>query len=103
MSWPRAGVPSWMHLTKREWICASRSIPAKICTTELHLKCFWSGAGNHPRCNVLFDPSHFVLQQLDYLEFLDLYHERIKMFHVKDAEFSVQQVARVSTVAISPG
>jgi sugar phosphate isomerase/epimerase len=42
---------------------------------------------NHPRCNILFDPSHFVLQQLDYLEYLDLYHERIKMFHVKDAEF----------------
>ncbi|MBV9341784.1 MAG: sugar phosphate isomerase/epimerase [Acidobacteria bacterium] len=41
----------------------------------------------HPRCNVLFDPSHFVLQQLDYLEFIDLYHGRIKMFHVKDAEF----------------
>lgn len=43
--------------------------------------------GNHPRCNILFDPSHFVLQQLDYLEYIDLYHERIKMFHVKDAEF----------------
>jgi len=42
---------------------------------------------NHRRCNILFDPSHFVLQQLDYLEFIDLYHERIKMFHVKDAEF----------------
>jgi len=48
---------------------------------------FLERAGNHPRCNVLFDPSHFVLQQLDYLEFLDVYHERIKMFHVKDAEF----------------
>jgi sugar phosphate isomerase/epimerase len=43
--------------------------------------------GKHPRCNILYDPSHFVLQQLDYLEFIDLYHERIKMFHVKDAEF----------------
>jgi sugar phosphate isomerase/epimerase len=41
----------------------------------------------HPRCNLLFDPSHFVLQQLDYLEYIDLYHSRIKMFHVKDAEF----------------
>ncbi|HEY2548545.1 MAG TPA: sugar phosphate isomerase/epimerase, partial [Candidatus Acidoferrum sp.] len=35
----------------------------------------------------LYDPSHFVLQQLDYLQFIDLYHQRIKMFHVKDAEF----------------
>jgi sugar phosphate isomerase/epimerase len=42
---------------------------------------------NHARCNLLYDPSHFVLQQLDYLEFIDVYHERIKMFHVKDAEF----------------
>ena len=41
----------------------------------------------HPRCCLLFDPSHFVLQQLDYLQFLDLYHPRIKMLHVKDAEF----------------
>jgi len=42
----------------------------------------------HPRCNLLYDPSHFVLQQLDYLQYLDLYHSRIKMFHVKDAEFN---------------
>jgi len=48
---------------------------------------FLERTGNHPRCNILFDPSHFVLQQLDYLQYLDLYHQRIKMFHVKDAEF----------------
>ncbi|WP_213806258.1 sugar phosphate isomerase/epimerase [Granulicella sp. dw_53] len=42
----------------------------------------------HPRCNLLYDPSHFVLQQLDYLAYIDLYHARIKMFHVKDAEFN---------------
>jgi sugar phosphate isomerase/epimerase len=48
---------------------------------------FLDRVGGHPRCNILFDPSHFVLQQLDYLEFIDIYHSRIKMFHVKDAEF----------------
>ena len=48
---------------------------------------FLERVAHHPRCNILFDPSHFVLQQLDYLEFIDLYHSRIKMFHVKDAEF----------------
>lgn len=48
---------------------------------------FLDRVGGHKRCNILFDPSHFVLQQLDYLEFIDLYHSRIKMFHVKDAEF----------------
>ena len=42
---------------------------------------------NHPRANILYDPSHFVLQQMDYLGFIDIYHERIKAFHVKDAEF----------------
>jgi sugar phosphate isomerase/epimerase len=36
----------------------------------------------------LYDPSHFVLQAMDYLEYIDIYHERIKMFHVKDAEFN---------------
>jgi len=35
-----------------------------------------------------YDPSHFLLQQLDYLEFIDLYHDRINAFHVKDAEFN---------------
>jgi sugar phosphate isomerase/epimerase len=43
---------------------------------------------NHRRCNLLYDPSHFLLQQLDYLGFIDLYCDRIKMFHVKDAEFN---------------
>ncbi len=42
----------------------------------------------HPRCGINYDPSHFVLQCLDYLEFIDLYHERIFAFHVKDAEFN---------------
>ncbi|RYF00507.1 MAG: hypothetical protein EOO78_11855 [Oxalobacteraceae bacterium] len=28
-----------------------------------------------------------MLQQLDYLAFIDIYHTRIKAFHVKDAEF----------------
>jgi sugar phosphate isomerase/epimerase len=49
---------------------------------------FLDGVKQHSRCNMLFDPSHFVLQQLDYLQFIDLYHSRIKMFHVKDAEFN---------------
>ena len=41
----------------------------------------------HPRCNILYDPSHFLLQHLEYLGFIDRYHPRIKAFHVKDAEF----------------
>jgi sugar phosphate isomerase/epimerase len=43
---------------------------------------------NHARANLLYDPSHFLLQQLDYLDYIDIYHQRIKAFHVKDAEFN---------------
>ncbi len=49
---------------------------------------FLEEVGNHSRCNMLYDPSHYVLQCLDYLQHIDIYHERIKMFHVKDAEFN---------------
>ncbi len=42
----------------------------------------------HKRANMLYDPSHYVLQCLDYLDHIDIYHDRIKMFHVKDAEFN---------------
>ncbi len=49
---------------------------------------FLDEVGGHSRANILFDPSHFVLQQLDYLTYIDIYHKRIKMFHVKDAEFN---------------
>ncbi|CAB3782706.1 sugar phosphate isomerase/epimerase family protein [Paraburkholderia fynbosensis] len=48
---------------------------------------FLDALRQHARANILYDPSHFVLQQLDYLAFIDIYHERIKAFHVKDAEF----------------
>jgi sugar phosphate isomerase/epimerase len=47
---------------------------------------FLDEVDGHARANILYDPSHFVLQALDYLHFIDLYHDRIKMFHVKDAE-----------------
>ncbi len=49
---------------------------------------FLDAAGGHRRCNINYDPSHFLLQGLDYLAFIDLYHERIRAFHVKDAEFN---------------
>ena len=49
---------------------------------------FLERVNNHRRCNILYDPSHFLLQQLDYLQFIDIYHQRIRMFHAKDAEFN---------------
>ncbi|HWA92981.1 MAG TPA: sugar phosphate isomerase/epimerase [Terracidiphilus sp.] len=49
---------------------------------------FLAAVHNHPRANILYDPSHMVLQQLDAPAFLDIYHERVRAFHVKDAEFN---------------
>ncbi len=49
---------------------------------------FYEATGKHSALKILYDPSHYVLQQLNYLENIDIYHEFIKMFHVKDAEFN---------------
>lgn len=49
---------------------------------------FLEQLNGHARCNMLYDPSHYVLQCLDYLDNIDIYKDRIKMFHVKDAEFN---------------
>ena len=48
---------------------------------------FLAAVNHHVRACILYDPSHFVLQQLDYLSFIDIYHARIKIVHMKDAEF----------------
>lgn len=48
---------------------------------------FLEATGNHPRVAINYDPSHFVLQCLDYVGFIDAYASRIKAFHVKDAEY----------------
>lgn len=49
---------------------------------------FLDAVKGHKAAMINYDPSHFVLQQLDYLAFIDIYHERINAFHVKDAEFN---------------
>lgn len=49
---------------------------------------FLHALGGHKRCTINYDPSHFVKQGLDYVEFIDFYHDRITGFHVKDAEFN---------------
>ncbi|MBP0482807.1 sugar phosphate isomerase/epimerase family protein [Sagittula salina] len=49
---------------------------------------FLDAVKGHEAARINYDPSHFVLQQLDYLAFIDLYHDRISAFHVKDAEFN---------------
>ena len=49
---------------------------------------FLEAVGNHTRCHINYDASHFVKQGLDYVQFIDFYHPFIKMMHVKDAEFN---------------
>ena len=49
---------------------------------------FLDRVDGHARARMLYDPSHYVLQSLDYLANIDIYHDRIGMFHVKDAELN---------------
>jgi len=49
---------------------------------------FLDACGQHEAARINYDPSHLLLQQMDYLAFIDLYHDRISAFHVKDAEFN---------------
>ncbi|MFO7782159.1 MAG: sugar phosphate isomerase/epimerase family protein [Spirochaetia bacterium] len=49
---------------------------------------FLDKVDEHPSVGITYDPSHFLLQQLDYTHFIELYHDRIRAFHVKDAEFN---------------
>lgn len=48
---------------------------------------FLEHTGQHPAAMINYDPSHFLLQQLDYAAFIETYGSRISGFHVKDAEF----------------
>jgi len=67
--------------------CAFEIHPGEDLHDGASYEMFLDVVDDHPRANLLYDPSHFVLQCLDYLEFIDLYHDRIVAFHVKDAEF----------------
>lgn len=49
---------------------------------------FLDKVDDHPSACITYDPSHFLLQQLDYTHFIELYHDRIRAFHVKDAELN---------------
>ena len=62
--------------------------PAEDLHDGITYEMFLEKVNNHKRACLLYDPSHFVLQCLDYLSYIDIYNERIKMFHVKDAEFN---------------
>jgi sugar phosphate isomerase/epimerase len=62
--------------------------PAEDLFDGITFEMFLEKTGNHGRCHINYDASHFLKQGLDYVQFIDFYHERIKMFHVKDAEFN---------------
>jgi len=53
----------------------------------LTFEMFLEAMGNDPHVTINYDPSHFILQCLDYVGFIDTYGSRIKAFHVKDAEY----------------
>lgn len=76
------------HYDKRGVNCCYEIHPGEDLHDGHTYEMFLKHTNNHPRACLLYDPSHYVLQQLDYLQFIDFYHERIKMFHVKDAEFN---------------
>ncbi len=67
--------------------CAYEVHPGEDLHDGATFEMFLEQVKGHPRACLLYDPSHFVLQCLDYLAYIDLYHARIKCFHVKDAEF----------------
>ena len=49
---------------------------------------FLAATGNPAGAGILYDPSHLFLQHIDYGGFIDIYHQRITAFHVKDAEWN---------------
>ena len=67
--------------------CAFELHPGEDLHDGITFERFLDAVDGHARASILYDPSHFVLQQLDYLSFLDIYRSRVKCFHVKDAEF----------------
>ncbi len=67
--------------------CAYEVHPGEDIHDGASYETFLDHVDQHDRAKLLYDPSHFVLQQLDYLDYIDRYHEHIVCFHVKDAEF----------------
>lgn len=67
--------------------CAYEIHPGEDIHDGATFEMFLEATGNHPRVAINYDPSHFLLQCMDYVGFIDVYAKYIKAFHVKDAEF----------------
>ncbi len=85
-SWPGAGAAAGLFDEQGVDVCYEIH-PGEDLHDGVTFERFLALVDNHPRCNMLYDPSHLHLQQMDYLAYIDIYHARIKAFHVKDAEF----------------
>jgi sugar phosphate isomerase/epimerase len=68
--------------------CAYEIHPGEDVFDGATFEMFVDAVHGHRRAAINYDPSHFLLMQLDYLDFIDIYADRIKAFHVKDAEFN---------------
>ncbi|MDA0372775.1 MAG: sugar phosphate isomerase/epimerase [Planctomycetota bacterium] len=75
------------HADKSGVDCAYEVHPGEDIHDGATYEMFLDKVDQHERARLLYDPSHFVLQCLDYLDYIDRYHDRISCFHVKDAEF----------------
>lgn len=97
--WPDGLIDAGFDELARRWLPILNAFDDEgidICfeihpTEDLHdgltFEMFLERVNHHQRCNIMYDPSHLILQSIDYLAYIDHYHERIKAFHVKDAEF----------------
>ncbi|ADU72511.1 sugar phosphate isomerase/epimerase [Pantoea sp. At-9b] len=97
--WPEGLIEEGFNELARRWTPILNAFDEQgvdVCyeihpTEDLHdgltFERFLEKTGNHVRCNIMYDPSHLLLQGIDYLTYIDHYHQRIKAFHVKDAEF----------------
>lgn len=83
----RRWTPILNHAEEMGVDCAFEVHPGEDLHDGASYEMFLEHVNDHPRACLLYDPSHFVLQCLDYLAYIDHYHERIRCFHVKDAEF----------------
>jgi len=81
-------IPILDHFDQEGIDCCFEIHPGEDLHDGVTFEKFLKLTGNHPRCKMLFDPSHLIMQGINYLDYIDNYHDVIEMFHVKDAEFN---------------
>lgn len=79
-------IPILNYAEEHDVYCAYEIHPGEDLHDGASFEQFWEATGKHKRVAINYDPSHFILQALDYVRFIDTYAPFIKAFHVKDAE-----------------